>query len=112
MNNLNSVLIEGNLVHDPDLKKTENGTDLCTFCLSTKRYFKEGPEIKEEECLFNVETWDELAAYCQKSGKKNQSVRVVGRLKQDWTTFHEIKIPNIYIVAEHVEFRPSFKSAD
>ena len=40
MNNLNSILIEGNLVRDPVLRSTAKGTPLCTFSLASNRYYK------------------------------------------------------------------------
>ncbi|MDR0998750.1 MAG: single-stranded DNA-binding protein, partial [Treponema sp.] len=37
MNNLNSILIEGNLVRDPLLRSTPKGTQVCTFTLASNR---------------------------------------------------------------------------
>jgi len=45
--------------------------------------------------------------------KKGRGVRVVGRLKQDrWTDADGKPHSRIFIVAEHVEFRPQFKKQD
>jgi single-strand DNA-binding protein len=41
MNNLNSILIEGNLVRDPLLRSTPKGTQVCTFTLASNRFFKQ-----------------------------------------------------------------------
>jgi len=37
MNNLNSVLIEGNLVRDPVFKTTEKGTPICNFTINVNK---------------------------------------------------------------------------
>ena len=86
MNNLNSVLIEGNLVRDPELKYSPKGTAVCSFALASNRYFKQDEETQKEVSFFDVTTWSRLAEVCGEYLKKGRGVRVVGRLKQDrWT---------------------------
>jgi single-strand DNA-binding protein len=110
MNNLNSILIEGNMVREPVLKATPKGTSVCTFSLASNRYFKQDSGMEKEVSFFEVETWAKLAEACNNLGKKGRGVRVVGRLKQDrWTGNDGKQRSRISIVAEHVEFRPEFK---
>ena len=61
MNNLNSVLIEGNLTKDPDVNRTNNGTFVSTFPLACNRYYKADDELKEEVSFIDIETWGRLA---------------------------------------------------
>jgi single-strand DNA-binding protein len=110
MNNLNSILIEGNMVRDPLLRTTPKGTQVCTFTLASNRFFKQETGLEKEVSFFEVEAWAKSAEQCYERGHKGRGVRVVGRLKQDrWNgadgKFHS----RITIVAEHVEFRPDFK---
>jgi single-strand DNA-binding protein len=110
MNNLNSILIEGNLVRDPLYKSTAKGTPLCTFSLASNRYYKQDSQLEKEVGFFEVETWAKLAENCYNLGHKGRGVRVVGRLKQDrWTGTDGKPHSKITIIAEHVEFRPEFK---
>jgi single-strand DNA-binding protein len=110
MNNLNSVLIEGNLVKDPVLRSTPKGTPVCTFTLASNRFFKQDSGLEKEVGYFEVETWAKLAESCRNQGHKGRGVRVVGRLKQDrWNDADGKPHSKISIVAEHVEFRPDFK---
>ncbi|MDR3325549.1 MAG: single-stranded DNA-binding protein [Spirochaetaceae bacterium] len=112
MNNLNSILLEGNLVRDPLFKTTAKGTSLCTFSLATNRYFKQDSGFEQEVSYFDVETWSKLADSCMELGRKGRGVRVVGRLKQDrWMGDDGKTRSKVRVVAEHVEFRPDFKSA-
>ena len=109
MSNLNSVLIEGNLTRDPDLKTLPSGTATCTFGIATNRYYKVQGEKKHEVSYFEVEVWSKNAENCAQYLKKGSGVRVVGRLKLD--TFHDkngARRSSVKIVAEHVEFKPSF----
>jgi single-strand DNA-binding protein len=113
MNNLNSILIEGNLVRDPLLKSTPKGTPVCTFSIVSNRFYKGNNCLEKEVSFFNIETWSKLAEYCYNQGHKGRGVRIVGRLKQDrWTGSDGKPYSKISIVAEHVEFRPEFCNAE
>ncbi|GHU41077.1 single-stranded DNA-binding protein [Spirochaetia bacterium] len=113
MNNLNSILIEGNLVRDPMFRSTAKGTSLCTFSIASNRFFKQESGMEREVSFFDVETWSKLADNCRELGRKGRGVRVVGRLKQDrWTGTDGKQHSRVSIVAEHVEFRPEFKKQD
>jgi single-strand DNA-binding protein len=110
MNNLNSILIEGNLVRDPLYRTTPKGTHVCTFSLASNRYYKQDSGFEKEVGFFDVETWARLADHCYSQGHKGRGVRVVGRLKQErWSSPEGKPRSKITIVAEHVEFRPEFK---
>jgi len=110
MNNLNSILIEGNLVRDPLLRSTPKGTQVCTMSLASNRYYKQDSGFEKEVSFFDVETWSRLAEACYSKGRKGRGVRVVGRLKQDrWNGPDGKQHSKVSIVAEHVEFRPEFK---
>jgi len=113
MNNLNSILIEGNLVRDPLLRSTPKGTQVCTFTLASNRFYKQDTGLEKEVGFFDVETWARLAENCYNLGHKGRGVRVVGRLKQDrWSGADGKPHSRISIVAEHVEFRPEFKKGE
>jgi single-strand DNA-binding protein len=110
MNNLNSILIEGNLVKDPLLRSTPKGTQICTLQLASNRYYKQDSGYEKEVSFFDVETWARLAESCYSKGRKGRGVRVVGRLKQNrWNSPDGKPYSKICIVAEHVEFRPEFR---
>ncbi|MDR0321104.1 MAG: single-stranded DNA-binding protein [Treponema sp.] len=110
MNNLNSILIEGNLVKDPLLRSTPKGTQVCTLHLASNRFYKQETGYEKEVSFFEVETWSRLAETCYAKAKKGRGVRVVGRLKQDrWNGPDGKMHSKVSIVADHVEFRPEFK---
>jgi single-strand DNA-binding protein len=110
MNNLNSILIEGNLVKDPELSYTSKGTAVCKFSVACNRSYKQDDEFQKEVSFFDVSTWTRLAEVCGEYLKKGRGVRVVGRLKQDrWTDPDGKPHSRVEIVAEHVEFKPQIK---
>lgn len=110
MNNLNSILIEGNLIRDCTTKTTTKGSSVSTFTIATNRFFNKDSGTEKEVSFFDVETWSKLAEACHEKGKKGRGVRVVGRLKQNrWNDQSGKPHSKISIVAEHVEFRPDIK---
>ncbi|MFP4429982.1 MAG: single-stranded DNA-binding protein [Spirochaetota bacterium] len=112
MNNLNSILIEGNLTRDPVLATTPKGTPVCNFSVASNRFYRQDTESKKEVSFFDVEVWAKLANQCGEYLSKGRGVRVVGRLKQDrWTDNDGKNHSRVKIVGEHVEFRPNFTGA-
>lgn len=110
MNNLNSILIEGNLVRDPELSYTPKGTAVCKFTVACNRFYKQDQETQKEVSYFDVTTWTRLAEVCGEYLKKGRGVRVVGRLKQDrWADPDGKQHSRILVIAEHVEFKPQFR---
>ena len=113
MNNLNSVLIEGNMVRDPLVRSTPKGTQVCNFSIASNRFFRQDSSLEKETGFFEIEAWGKLASTCSSQGRKGRGVRVVGRLKQDrWTGLDGKNHYKVTIVAEHVEYRSDLKKND
>ena len=111
MNNLNSVLIEGNLVRDPEYRTTTKGTSVCKFTVASNRYYKQDDGFEKEVSYFDVESWSKIADSVNNRGKKGLGVRVVGRLKQErWIGNDGKAMSKVVIVAEHVEYRAETKN--
>ena len=110
MNDLNSVLVEGNLTRDPLLSKTPAGMPVCNFSMGTHHLYKKNEEQHTETSFFDVEVWSKLGENCAEYLRKGRGVRVVGRLRQDrWKSGEGQPRSRVKIVAEHVEFRPMKK---
>jgi len=113
MNNLNSILIEGNLVRDPTLKSTPKGHQICSMKLASNRFYKmdsHSPSYEKETSYIDVDAWGKLAENCYAKGKKGRGVRVVGRIKQSrWNDSEGKPQSRITIVADHVEFKSEFR---
>jgi len=107
MNNLNSILIEGNIVRDPECRTTPKGTAVCTFSIASNRFYHEGDALETEVGFFDIEAWGKLATQVSGYGHKGQGVRVIGRLKQDrWQDTEGKQHSRIVVVGEHVEIQP------
>ena len=113
MNNLNSVLVEGNLVRDPTFGNSKRGDPVCNFTIATHRYYRSGDTLEKEVSFFDVVGWGVLAENTKIKGRKGRGVRVVGRLKQDrWEEEDGSKRSKVEIYAEHIEFRTEFRKEE
>mgnify|MGYP002344184972 FL=1 len=108
MNQLNSLILEGNITREPEYKETPHGCKVCRIPLAVNHYYKnnDGQGV-EEVSYFDVEVFGKMAEYCQTRTEKGRGMRVVGRLKQDrWKTTDGKNASRISIIAEHIEFKP------
>ena len=116
VNNLNSILLEGKLIRDPELRYTPRdatspgtspGTRSCTLVVSSVRTSKREGERHEEVSIIEAVTTGKLATVCAEHLTKGRGVRVVGRIKQErWEDAEGNSRSKVVIVAEHVEFQP------
>jgi len=117
MNNLNSVLLEGNLVRDALRATTPSGNSVTNFTIAVNRYTQKKGSTDgtwdTEVSFFDIETWGNLADTCDNKGRKGTPVRVVGRMKQErWMGKDGQNHSKVVVVAEHVEFRKPLLARD
>ena len=114
MNQLNSLILEGNLVRDAVLAEPAPGFKKCSFTMGVNRFYKNKKnEDVTEASFFDVEAYGNMAEYCGEKAKKGRGVRVVGRLKQDTWKDPEGKFASrVYVVAEHIEYKPIKKAEE
>jgi single-strand DNA-binding protein len=114
MNALNSIIVEGNLVRDPELRRTERGTALCQFSIAVNRWFKQqNGEMEREVSFFDVVAWGKQAESIAERASKGRGLRVVGRLKQDrWIDTNGKQCSKVVVIAEHIEIRTETKPND
>ena len=112
MNNLNTVLIEGNLTRDP-LAIAENSPNPgCKFYIANNRYRigREPGKWEKETAFFPVMVFGRMGEACSRTLKKGRGVRVCGRLKQYTPRSKNgavvLSETTTFILAEHVEFQP------
>ena len=114
MNQLNSIILEGNLVANAELSEPSKGFKVCKFSLGVNRFTKStNGEAIDEVSFFDVEAYGKLAESCEKNGTKGRGVRVVGRLKQSrWKNNDGKNLSRVYVIAEHIEYKPKFEKKD
>ena len=106
MNQLNSIILEGNVVRKAEFSEPKTGFQVCKFPLAVNRKTKTPDgETKEEVSYFDVEAYGEMAESCSKWCDRGQGVRVVGRLKQSRWEENNVTRSKVYVIAEHVEYK-------
>ena len=71
MNNLNSLIIEGNLVKDSVLTEPAPGFKKCYFTIGVNRFYKNrNNQDVNEASFFDVEAYGNMAEYCSEKAKK------------------------------------------
>ena len=98
MKNLNSILLEGDLIEDPVYlpAPSEETIDHCSFSLDC------GPTAPSIPILAH----GRLALRCHELLDKHSSVRVVGRVIHDTEASATTGTFTLAVVAEHVEIKP------
>lgn len=107
MNQLNSIILEGNITRPAELSEPTKGFKVCKFPVAVNRYTKTmDGETKEEVSYFDIEAYGKMAESCAKYCDRGTGVRVVGRLKQNrWEDEAGTRKSKVFVVAEHLEYR-------
>lgn len=100
---MNKLTIIGNLVKDPELRTTKDGTNVCGFTVAVNRPKAKGNHDPGAD-FFNVTAWRERGELCAKYLTKGSKVAVVGKVAlRTWET--ETKHgASLEVNADEVEF--------
>ncbi|MCR5319517.1 MAG: single-stranded DNA-binding protein [Treponema sp.] len=111
MNCLNQIILEGNLVRQPEKRTLPTGAAVCTLPIAVNRRYKTGDgSYAEDVSYFDVDAFGNLADVCVKWCPKGRGIRVVGRLKQNrWKDEDGKSHSRVKVIAEHIEFKPFLK---
>ena len=77
---LNTVIIEGRLTKDPELKTTPNGISVSTFAVAVARDYKNANGEYDSD-FFECVAWRNNAERISKYFHKGDGVGIVGRLQ-------------------------------
>lgn len=84
---LNSVILEGRLVADPELRKTNTGLSICNFKIAVDRTIKK--DGKPTALFLPVTFFGATAENLTKFFRKGKAIIVNGRLENDEFTDRE-----------------------
>lgn len=73
---INKIIIQGNLVADPELKHSKNGIAYSSFRLGWSDSYKD----KKNELFINCVSWGSIAEFVSKYFSKGYQIIVEGRL--------------------------------
>ena len=76
---LNVVVLTGRLTADPELKTTQSGVSVCSFCIAVERRYKSGEDRVSD--FINIVSWRSSAEFVSKYFKKGQMIAIEGSIQ-------------------------------
>ena len=106
MPDINNIIIVGNLIKDPIIRQTTNGTPVANFTIASNRKFKDNfGQWKEDVCFVGIVAWYKLAESCSMNLKKGSAVLVEGELQsRQWRTEEGHNRNVVEIKARRIQF--------
>lgn len=106
MANLNNVSLSGRLVAAPELKQTNSGKAVTSFCVAVDRVYDRTNPPEQTADFINCTAWGKTAEFVSKYFDKGSQIIVRGRLAtRSWTdTETNKKRSATDVVAEDVYF--------
>ena len=107
---MNSVVLIGRLVADPELKTTQSGLEVTSFRIAVDRnYVKNGEDRKTD--FIDVVAWRKTAAFICHYFSKGKPIVIKGSLQQrSYDAKDGTKRYVTEVLAENVEFVPASKN--
>ncbi len=103
--NINSVVLVGNLTKDPELRHTPSGTAVTTLRVAVNDRVKRGEEWTDAAYYFDVTVWGRTAENCAQYLAKGRPVGVQGKLTwREWDAQDGTKRQAVEIIADNVQF--------
>ena len=104
--NINSVVLVGNLTKDPELRHTPSGTAVCSLRLAVNTRRKdESGQWTDKPNYFDITVWGQQGENCAQYLAKGRPVAIDGRLEwREWEAQDGAKRQAVEVVAESVQF--------
>lgn len=108
---LNVVAIMGRLVADPELRTTQQGTNVCTFRIACERSYSKPGEQRQADFV-DIVAWGKTAEFICKFFQKGSMIAVEGSLQtRNYQDKQGNKRTAVEVVASNVSFAGA-KAAD
>lgn len=107
---LNKVIIQGRLVADPELRRTQHGTPVASYRLAVDRGYKSKDPNAQNADFVNVVSWRNTAEFVSRYFTKGRMMLVEGRLQmRDYTDKDGNRRVAAEVVTDNVHFVDSRK---
>lgn len=105
---MNSCNFVGRLCNDPELRRTQDGTAVCSYSLAVKR-----PMVKDTTDFIDIVSWRQSAEYLCQYGHKGDVVAVTGTLQpRSWTDKEGNKRKTMEVITTSVELLSSKRNSE
>ena len=105
---MNCCHFVGRLCNDPELRRTQDGTAVCSYSLAVKR-----PMVKDTTDFIDFVSWRQAAEYLCQYGHKGDVVAVTGTLQpRSWTDKEGNKRKTFEVITTSVELLSSKRNSE
>lgn len=112
--NINSVVVSGNLTRDPELRQTQGGTAVLSLRMASngRRRNSQTGQWEDEPCFLGVTVWGARAEALARILARGSRVTVQGRLRwREWADKDGARREALEVVADNVELPPRQQGA-
>lgn len=110
-NDVNKVMLIGNVTNDPDLRFTNSGSAVLNFSIATNRSYKLDDDWKDEVTYHNIVLW-RTAEPVAKRMKKGTRVYIEGRIQtRSWDGNDGQKKYRTEVVADQITLLARYDGA-
>lgn len=104
---MNNCQFVGRLTADPELRRTNDGTAVCSYSLAVKR-----PGVKDATDFLHFVTWRKGAEFLAQYGHKGDTVAVSGQMQtREWTDKNGNKRRDFEVFTSSVELLSSKRNS-
>lgn len=108
---LNTIIIQGRIVRDPELRRTSSGIAVASFTVAVDRDFAQ--DGKKETDFIDCVAWRQTGEFVSKYFKKGSMIVVKGRLQiRNWNDKDGNKRKTAEVVADNCYFGSTKSDSD
>lgn len=108
---LNTIIIQGRIVRDPELRRTGSGIAVASFTVAVDRDFAQ--DGKKETDFIDCVAWRQTGEFVSKYFRKGSMIVVKGRLQiRSWTDKDGNKRKTAEVVADNCYFGSTKSDSD
>ena len=105
---LNTITIMGRLVRDPELRRTQSGTAVCSFTVAVDRDFQSKDGGEKQTDFIDVVAWRQTGEFVSKYFAKGRMIVVSGSLQsRKWQDRNGQNRISWEVIADNVYFGDS-----
>ena len=105
---LNRITIMGRLVRDPELRRTQSGTAVCSFTVAVDRDFQSKDGAEKQTDFIDVVAWRQTGEFVSKYFAKGRMIVVSGSLQsRKWQDRNGQNRISWEVIADNVYFGDS-----
>lgn len=99
----NTVVLTGRLTADPELKTTQGGISVTSFCIAVDRPYRSG-EAKQTDFI-NIAAWRQTAEFVTRYFKKGNLIGIEGRIQTRKYTDRDGNQRSVFeVAASNIQF--------